>query len=357
MVEVAVVGAGLAGLTCARQLHRAGYSVTVVEKSRGLGGRVATRRLQGTWADHGARYLSEQGFWSRQLIHRLCDRRLLHPWPTSLVEWDSSGTLRPVSTSSASYVASEGLTTIAKYLAEGLLVVRAQRVTAIAPAGSHWDLTLTPLDGGPDTLVTADALVLAIPTPQAVDLLAPLAGLIPDVFAQIQQVTFDPCLTAIATYPAIRQSDLSALTWQAIRFNHHPDLAWAALDSSKRPDAIQPVLVIQSSAQLAQSQLDATDLNPAGHNLLAHLAPFTFSWIIEPEVLQVHRWRYALANQYLNEPCLYTTAPLPLVCSGDWCGGNTLESALNSGMMAANRLNTLLDHVSLPESDAAFNAH
>ena len=47
MTDIAVIGAGIAGLVCAQQLSQAGYSVVVVEKSRGLGGRLATRRLHG----------------------------------------------------------------------------------------------------------------------------------------------------------------------------------------------------------------------------------------------------------------------------------------------------------------------
>ncbi|HAJ60832.1 MAG TPA: FAD-dependent oxidoreductase, partial [Cyanobacteria bacterium UBA8543] len=63
-----------AGLTCAQQLHQAGYSVVVVEKSRGVGGRVATRRLNDTHADHGVRYLEPQGKLLQQLIERLLQR-------------------------------------------------------------------------------------------------------------------------------------------------------------------------------------------------------------------------------------------------------------------------------------------
>ncbi|MFN6068758.1 MAG: FAD-dependent oxidoreductase, partial [Pseudanabaena sp.] len=54
MKDVIVIGAGMSGLICAQQLKQAGLDVTIVEKSAGLGGRMATRRLQGTWVDHGA---------------------------------------------------------------------------------------------------------------------------------------------------------------------------------------------------------------------------------------------------------------------------------------------------------------
>ena len=71
MFDVAIIGAGLAGLTCAQQLHQVGYQVVIIEKSRGVGGRVATRRLQDTRADHGVRYLEPQGKLLQQLIDLL----------------------------------------------------------------------------------------------------------------------------------------------------------------------------------------------------------------------------------------------------------------------------------------------
>jgi renalase len=68
MFEIAVIGAGVAGLTCARKLHQAGRRVVVIDKSRGLGGRLATRRLAGTHADHGVCDLQPKGAVFGQLI-------------------------------------------------------------------------------------------------------------------------------------------------------------------------------------------------------------------------------------------------------------------------------------------------
>ncbi len=45
MFEIAVIGAGVAGLTCAQKLQQTGRRVVVFDKSQGLGGRLATRRL------------------------------------------------------------------------------------------------------------------------------------------------------------------------------------------------------------------------------------------------------------------------------------------------------------------------
>ncbi len=76
MTDIAVIGAGIAGLVCAQQLSQARYSVVVVKKSRGLGGRLATRRLHGTLADHGACYLKPKGELFRRFVEILGDRAI-----------------------------------------------------------------------------------------------------------------------------------------------------------------------------------------------------------------------------------------------------------------------------------------
>jgi renalase len=84
--DVAVIGAGVAGLICAQQLRHAGYSVVIIEKSRGAGGRLATRRLHDTRADHGARYLKAQGEMVEKLIKIMGDRHLLQLWTDKLYQ-------------------------------------------------------------------------------------------------------------------------------------------------------------------------------------------------------------------------------------------------------------------------------
>ena len=59
-MKTAVIGAGMAGLTVARTLRKAGYQVTVFDKSKGTGGRLASRSYPGGWIDHGAPYFSAE---------------------------------------------------------------------------------------------------------------------------------------------------------------------------------------------------------------------------------------------------------------------------------------------------------
>lgn len=341
MVDIAVIGAGLAGLICARQLQQAEYRVAIIEKSRGLGGRVATRRLQETCADHGVRYLENQGELSQQLIQILSDRQIIHPWLNVLYQLEGE-TLHPTSPA-LRYTASTGITAIAKFLATDLDIWRGQRVVAIAPAANQWELQLESTTGESIPKVQAKALVVAIPAPQALALLEPLDAAVPASFLEkLRSVEFEPCLSAIATYPTARQPDLTDFA-EAITFPKTSDLTWLSIESSKHPGDRQPVIVAQSSFEFAQRHLDTTDLQPAGRHLLEQAAKLGLPWLNTPETLQVHRWRYAFVSQPLPNHYLETDTPLPLVCSGDWCGGRQIEDALRSGVAAAIAINQQLD--------------
>ena len=84
MTDITVIGAGMAGLVCAQQLTQAGYSVRVIDKSRGVGGRVTTRRLFNTKADHGTCYLKPESELLQRLITLLLQKGDLEVWTDTL---------------------------------------------------------------------------------------------------------------------------------------------------------------------------------------------------------------------------------------------------------------------------------
>jgi renalase len=344
MIDVAVIGAGLAGLVCAQGLRQHGYSVVVVEKSRGLGGRLATRRLPGAWADHGVRELEVQGELTRQLIQMLCDQNILQPWVNGVASRaapqppntgglpdQSPPVLGDLGGGLPGYVSPTGITAVAKFLATGLEIEREKRVEAISYANQIWNLTL---ESG-EKNVMAKAIVMAIPAPQALALVEPL-DLSSEFLETLRSVTFDPCLTAIATYAP----PSSPLPWTA--YPTDPDIAWISLENTKSPESPYSVLVVQSTAAFANQHLEAEDLQPIGHHLLTRAANF-IPPLGDPDLVQVHRWRYAFARQFLTKKYL-SEASVPLVCAGDWCGGKQVESALQSGLAAAEAIANRLNH-------------
>jgi renalase len=330
MTDIAVIGAGMAGLTCAQQLAQAGYSVVVVEKSRGLGGRVATRRLHGTIADHGACYLKPKDEFLSGFVESLCQRDILRVWEGEFVEKSGESSSQP------RYIAPAGMSAIARSLGQGLNVILNQRVIAINPTLNHqWCLTLSTNN----EIITAKALVIAIPAPQALELLAPLENnsLDAEFIHQLQSVEFIPSITVMAGYP---NSSQPLPPWQAFALEKDPTLGWIGFDSSKRLQTSQPVFVVQSSATFATQNIDTEDLQPVGNQMLQTAATSTkIPWLDNPEWLQVHRWRYAFPSHPLSQPCLTAKTPLPLVCCGDWCGGNMISGAMQSGLAAAKYVN------------------
>lgn len=352
MFDVVAIGAGMAGLICARQLRQAGYSVAVVEKSRGTGGRVATRRVPGGRADHGARYLEPQGDAACGLIEDLLDRDLLKLWTDNVWEF-RDGEIAAIPNSC--YVAPDGMNAVGKYLAEGLEIWFGRRVQAISRTDNQmWHLALEVTDGNlekPQEL-TAKAVVVAIPAPQALMFLNSDIGLQPDFLDKLRSVEYDPCIAVMAGYPAAKQQDLNDLNlpWKALSFANNSDLAWLGLDSSKRINPSQPVFVAHSNAVFAERYLESVDLEAAGKELLDRASESLIPWLKEPEWLQVHRWRYAFCRKPLPVACLPAGGNLPLVCAGDLCGGDSLrdsfasriEGALRSGLAAASWVNSQL---------------
>jgi renalase len=346
MFDVVAIGAGMAGLMCARQLRQAGYAVAVVEKSRGPGGRVATRRVQGGRADHGARYLELQGDAVRGLIEESIDRDLLKLWTDTVGEF-RNGEIAAIPNSC--YVAPDGMNAVGKYLAEGLDIWFGRRVQAISRTDNQmWHLALEVTDGNldkPQELI-AKAIVVAIPAPQALMFLDSDIGLQPDFLDKLRSIEYDPCIAVMAGYPAAKQQDLNNLNlqWKAVSFPQDSDLDWIGWDSSKRSDPSQPVFVLNSSAVFAQRYLETVDLEPAGRELLDRATEYLIPWLKEPEWLQVHRWRYAFCRNPLPISCLPAGGNLPLVCAGDLCGGNQIDGALRSGVAAASWVNSQLEN-------------
>jgi renalase len=347
--DIAVIGAGMAGLTCAQQLWPVGDRVVVLEKSRGVGGRIATRRLHDTLADHGTCYLAPKGEVFQGLLEQLVTAGVVQSWTDTVHELRPDGTLSepPATDRYLRYVAPEGMTAIAKWLAKKLDIRFSHLVQALALVDDHWQLTVqrTESDLTKTTeIMTAGAIVIAIPAPQAAVLLQSLPSEdLPEAFLkQVQAVAFRPCLSVMAGYAPDRQQDwLSQYpNVRALTFIKDEKLVWLGFDSSKRSLSSQPVFVVQSTATFAEQYLalDAIDLQAVGHQLFQRSAERLAPWLAEPAWLQVHRWRYAFPQSPVTEPYLAAETKVPLLCAGDWCGGMKAEQAFVSGLAAAETL-------------------
>mgnify|MGYP002777070560 CR=1 FL=1 len=353
IIDVAVIGAGVAGLTCSQILQQAGYQVLVLEKSRGVGGRLATRRAHETRIDHGTCYLSPKDELFKAFIAHLLERDIVQCWTDQIFAVASDGSFRTVGERSPRYVAADGMSAIAKALTPGLTIHFNQRVVRLELASRGvWQLIVeVPDETGRSTQsrLEAKAILITTPAPQAVDLLAPLESrpIAPSVLTSLRTVEFSPCITVMAGYENVELGAHPLAQMKAIA-PVHPAISWIGLDSSKRRAPTIPAIVVQSTASFAQTHPDTPALEAVGQTLLDFAAALTEAWLAAPTWKQVHRWRYAIATHPLPSKYLIANTEVPLLCAGDWCGGNRVESAFLSGLEAADGLNQLMQQRELP---------
>lgn len=331
MDNVIIIGAGLAGLTCARQLQRQGLTVTVLDKSRGLGGRLATRRLENQALDHGVPFFYDQGPHSHRLMEELGKR--IQPCTGQFYEGFPHGTVVP---SPPAFFAPEGMTAIAKYLAQNLTIHRNQQAIALDRSGNQWQITTAT---GQE--FTTQGLILAMPAPQALALLHTLPPAIapPSWLESLAAVTFFPCITVMVGYAAPLRPHLDQVLpqWQSLHLPDHPCLQRLIWEQRKRPQGEAATVVIQGNpswshphaqGEMALAQAAAPELIQAAQKILQVGEP--------PQWQSVQRWRYAIADQWLPQDFLWQRDQNLGIC-GDWCGGNNLESALKSGQTLARQ--------------------
>lgn len=318
-VRIAVIGAGMAGLACARELARADVTVTVFEKSRGLGGRLATRREGNLAWDLGAQFLTARSPPFRNLIDAGSRAGSVFRWRPRVREDDRSFE-EPIE---EWLVGVPGMSAVVRPLSRSLEVRTGVAVHELL-AGQHgWEL-LT--DAGTPSEVF-DAVAVALPAPQALALLAPHGH----GFRRIADVHMTPCWAAMLALDPPVETGADVHRWSA------GPIAWAACDSTKheRPAGAQ-CWVVHASAAWSKEHL-GDDADEVAQQLWRAFAGACGIERHAPRWLRAHRWRYALAERPLGQPCLVDEESGAGAC-GDWCTAPRVEAAFESGRALAHSL-------------------
>lgn len=301
--DVLVVGAGIAGLACARDLVGSGARVTLLERSPGVGGRCATRRIDGQPVDHGISFLhgSDPRFLAAL---RSVDGARVDPWPTQ-----RSGTGVPChpwafqeGQDCVAYV--EGLTAFPKHLVRGLDVRLRSNVLAVEPAGGGWRALSE--DG---STCQAKHLVVTAPLESARTLLSASTGaarVLERVRGVLSLVGTVPCLTTLAGY----SMDSPEPPWHVAYPGDSTVLQLVSHDSSKRRTPSVRVLVLQARPAWSSRWVDS---DPAswGAAMLAEGGRLFGSWVLRPEWTHTHAWRRARVT-----PVETLARPIVLPCPG-----------------------------------------
>ncbi|MEB3221278.1 MAG: FAD-dependent oxidoreductase [Candidatus Sericytochromatia bacterium] len=320
--RIAIVGGGLSGLSCAQRLQAAGHAVEVFDKGRGPGGRICTRHdAEAGDFDHGAQFVTtrepEFEAWVSELV--LQGHAVQATWRLR----------RPgrVAGAPARFVGTPGMSALPAALAVGLTVHRRARVTALDRQTGGWWLQLDDQARvGP-----FEAVVVAIPAPQAVELLTPVA---PALAARAGDAEMAPCWALMAAWD--EGLGLASDAWEP----DHGVLAWAAREGAKAGRKPGERWVLHATAAWSVAHLeDQPDGVEAA--LLDALAEVAGQPLPAPSHVRTHRWRHARVTRPLGVDGLM--APdLGLAACGDWCLGSRVEDAWLSGWRTAQLVHEAL---------------
>lgn len=322
--RVAVIGAGLAGLACARALADHGLRVTVFDKGRAPGGRATSRRADGGRVfDHGAQFFTARGEWLLSQVTKWEHDGVVARW-SPRVSPASGGRRRA---EEAWWVGAPHMGALAAHLARGLEIRQGHAVATLARSEAEWSLALAGAEDEASLRPRADALVIAIPAAQCAALLTTTSSL----YREVAAVEQTPCWAVMA---AVRGAE--AVEADLFEDRSAP-IAWAAREGSKpgrTPPEGEELWTLHASTEWSKAHLDDSPESVSD----ALVRPF-FERHAGPSVMVVHarahRWRYA-RGRAAGAPrgALFDAASGVAVC-GDWLAGERVEGALTSGIVAA----------------------
>jgi len=326
--QIAIVGAGIAGLACATALQNAGLTVTLFEKSRGPSGRMSTRIGENWQCDHGAQYFTARDAEFYREVQRWQQAGVAALWQPRLQQYDGNKFSTKVSNCER-YVGMPTNTAPARFLAQSLTINTAVTINKIQRIDSQnlnhgWQLSSLE-QGSLDHIF--DAVILAVPAPQAAVLLQPASA---DLAAIAGSVSMRGCWSLICRFETALTLDFDGL------FINGQLLSWIARDSAKPgrsgADRLE-TWVLQASSAWSEAHIDD---NPEQVAVLM-LNEFVKIGGVWPTAHTMHRWRYAEAANYLALTSLWDDNAHLGLC-GDWLNQGKVQGAWLSGMHLAKKL-------------------
>jgi predicted NAD/FAD-dependent oxidoreductase len=303
VLPVVVVGAGIAGVSCARELAARGVPVELRERSYVAGGRMASRTLGGRRVDLGASYFTCRTPDFQQVVDSWLERGLAHRWTDRFAVRNAAGWSRS-SAGPVRYGAAGGLRGLVEDLTTGLDVAYRSEVADVGPGPT--------VDGEP-----ARAVVLAMPDPQVADLLAD--ELTAEV-AAVRDRDFRPALALAAGWPRRAWRDVDG-----VFVGDDPVLSWVADDGRRRGDGAA-VLVAHTTADFAEPHLDQP--RAAAELVLAELLR-VMEIDTRPDWIYLQRWSLAHPVEP-REQSHHLGDALVGLCGDGW-GPPRVETAWLSG--------------------------
>jgi predicted NAD/FAD-dependent oxidoreductase len=312
---ILVIGAGIAGLAAASELSSAGPGVVIVDKSRAVGGRMATKRALGTRFDIGAQHFGARGRLFTETVGSWVERDLAKVWFTT------HSVDRPDRGVEPRYAGVGSMRSICEAMAAPFDVRLGVRVSRLRVDRGR---VVAESDNG---TFEADGAIVTPPLPQALAILGEIAD---PVAPDLRRVGYEPCLAAM-----FRLDDSSGLADGHLSLSSG-SVAWVA-DNEHKGVADEPAITVHSSPDFARAHFDEPP------ELWLSLLREHVQTLIQPRITsgQGHRWRYAMPVFTRSDGALLVHRAPPVVLAGDGIAGPRVEAAFLSGVTAGGIIRAL----------------
>jgi renalase len=315
-----IVGGGITGLITATILQRRGIDVTILDKGKGIGGRLATKHINHEPAiegvfDYGAQYFSVSDPKFQVWVNDWLKQGIIKEWCQGFPKEYSSAYAK--SDGKPRYCGVQGTRAIAEHLAQGLNIHTNTKVVDIS-YDSQW---LVKTEDAQEYL--GEMLLLTLPVPQSLDLLDASLMVLPlDVRFALENVSYHRCIAILALLE--KPSNIPAPGGIALENNY---LAWLGDNHQKGISPDGYAVTLHASTSFSDDYWESDD-DEIAYKLLSAAADYLDSPVIK---YQVHRWRYSLPKTLHAEPYL-DVSEIPLLFAGDAFVAPNLEGAVLSGI-------------------------
>lgn len=320
LIDTFIIGAGISGLLVAESLGKqSALSCRIVDKGRGPGGRMATRRMDQATFDHGTQFMTARSEAFTVLIQDWLNQGWIFPW---------------FSDQHPRYAAYKGMNMLVKQIAQKHKVDNSMMVETVSPVKEGYMIKMRDLQMNTLGSCIARSVVMTCPIPQVLSILSSSGYNLEDQDLRLlEQVEYTKCLTIL-----IQTKNDEGLLSGFLRNPVPGVISWIA-DNRQKGISQAGSLTIHLEPEWSMNHFSANDTQ-----IWELLLPI-FMELLGKEVLlnasyQIKRWRYAQALHVLEESFLDVGIVAPLVICGDAFAAmkeddqSKVENAALSGMAA-----------------------
>ena len=321
MRKIAIIGAGIAGLTAANRLKDFA-DITVFEKARGVSGRMSTRYADPYFFDHGAQYFTVKTPEFASFIEPMLSQDIIKRWNANFVEikdrqiisrkkWDDDF---------SHYIGCPNMNAMPQFLAKGLDIRLNTRITLVTKVADKWQL----FDSNDTLLGEYDWVIYTIPIDQLKELLPTTT----DFYSKIKDPKMSACLSLMLGFEGSLNLDFDAA------LINDDTISWISVNSSKPNRNTSDCLVVHSSNEWADIHID-NDRELSKQQMLSKVK--SLIEIENPSHITLHAWRFANIQKQKSEP-FFVDNDQQLSACGDWCIQGRVESAFISAFKLAQHI-------------------